>query len=67
MQSITKGKYPGIAKVTMLPIIDMNPNNITGIYSTLRFIIQQAKHLRIDTPVLTDRSIDTIKIVQAYC
>ena len=42
MQSISKGAYPGQPVINMLPIIDLDPTNISCIYSTT-FISTQAK------------------------
>ena len=39
--------------IRMLPIVDMNPGDRTCIYSTLLFIIEQAKKLNIPTPCVT--------------
>ena len=53
MCDISKGTYPGKATVSMLPIINLNPNDMTCIFSTLNFITEQAKQLEIVTPVVT--------------
>ena len=37
----------------MLPIIDVNPNDETCIYSTLFFVIKQLKKLNVTTPSTT--------------
>ena len=68
MQHVTKGEHSGAAMVNMLPIIDLNPTDMTCIYSTLLFISQQAEKLNIDTPVVTfDQPlwIKAVEIVQA--
>ena len=39
--------------VILLPIIDLQPTNLTCIYSTLLFIQRQADQLNINTPVVT--------------
>ena len=39
--------------ITLLPTIDMNPNNEQCIYSTLMFIIEQAKQLNVQVPCVT--------------
>ena len=39
--------------VILLPIIDLQPTNLTCIYSTLLFIQSQADRLNISTPVVT--------------
>ena len=53
MSNITSGTYPGKATISMLPIINLNPNDMTCIFSTLRFIVEQARLLHITTPVIT--------------
>ena len=37
----------------MLPMIDLDPMNMSCISSTLAFIIEQARRIYIDTPVVT--------------
>ena len=39
--------------ITFLPIIDLNPNDESCIYSTLLFVIEQAKRMRIPVPCVT--------------
>ena len=46
MSIVSSGNYPGKSMVHMLPIIDLDPNDIYYIYSTLSFIIQQSQELR---------------------
>ena len=53
MSKITAGDLPGRSIVKVLPIIDVNPGDMSCIFSTLTFIINQAKELNITTPVLT--------------
>ena len=53
MSNAASGNYPGKSTVTILPIIDLEPTNLSCIYSTLRFIEEQAKLINIDTPVVT--------------
>ena len=53
MSKVTAGDFPGKSVVNMLPIIDVNPGDMSCIFSTLTFIINQAKELNITTPVLT--------------
>lgn len=43
MQLVQHGLYPKKAKVNFLPIIDMNPNDLTCIFSTLNFICKDAE------------------------
>ena len=52
MQMIWKGEYPGPSSVTFLPMIDLNPSDVSCIYSTMLFIRKQAKCYNF-TPVLT--------------
>ena len=53
MSNVSVGKYPGKSIVNLLPIIDLDPSNMSCIYSTINFVIDQAKRLNIETPVLT--------------
>ena len=41
------------ASIRFLPIIDLNPSDETCIFSTLLFVMQQAKKLNIPTPCIT--------------
>ena len=43
MQTISKGSHPGKSSVTFLPMIDMDPTNMSCIYSTLKFVEAQYK------------------------
>ena len=52
MQMISKGEYPGQASVMPLPMIDLNPSDLSCVYSTLYFICDHAKRYNI-TPVVT--------------
>ena len=53
MTNISSGTYPGKSKIMFLPIIDLSPTDPTCIYTTLEFVIDQAKSLNVRTPVLT--------------
>jgi len=53
MQTVTTGASSGCADIRVLPIIDLNPNDLSCIYSTLTFILAQAKLLNIATPCIT--------------
>ena len=52
MQGIIKGDHPKASIVTFLPMIDMDQNNITCVYSTLVFVADKAKPYDV-TPVVT--------------
>ena len=52
MQLSCKGTYPGKSSVHFLPMIDMDPTDMTCIYSTLSFISNQASHYKY-TPIIT--------------
>ena len=43
MQTISKGSHPGKSSVTFLPMIDMDPTNMSCIYSTFKFVEAQYK------------------------
>ena len=53
MANVCSGDYPGKSTVNVLPIIDLDPYDMSCIYSTLLFVIDQSKQLRIEVPVLT--------------
>ena len=53
MSKATSGEYPGQSTVSLLPIIDLNPNDMSCIYSTLKFVESQSRSLVINTPVIT--------------
>ena len=53
MTDISKGDYPGQSICHMLPIIDLDPSDMSCIYSTLLFVIKQAGELNIPTPIFT--------------
>ena len=55
MQHATNSKDKEVAKqsISFLPIIDLDPNNETCIYSTLQFVIKEALRLDILTPSIT--------------
>lgn len=50
MQTVLTGPHIGISDVEMLSIVDLNPSDTDCIYSTLVYVIDQAKKLRISTP-----------------
>ena len=45
--------HPGKAAVSMLLIIDLNPNDMNCIFSTLHFTESKARYLEIVTPIVT--------------
>ena len=45
MQHVTCGPHSAIAKVQMHPLIDLNPSNESCVYSTLIFVLSQARQL----------------------
>ena len=53
MTDVSKGDYPGQSIVYMLPIVDLDPTDMSCIYSTLFFVIQGDEKLNIPTPILT--------------
>jgi hypothetical protein len=52
MQMISKGEHPGQASVMLLPMIDMNPSDLTCINSTLHFVCEHAHDYGV-VPVIT--------------
>ena len=53
MFDVSVGEHDGKADFTMLPITDLYPNDYSCVYSTLVFIVNQAKQLNVRTPCLT--------------
>ncbi|KAG1656137.1 Solute carrier family 35 member G1 [Nymphon striatum] len=43
MQTFRSGDYPGQSEINLLPIINLNPSDMTCSYSTLLFVIDQCK------------------------
>lgn len=52
MQMIYKGDHPGTSSVMYLPMIDMDPNDLSCIYSALKFISQHTRQHQ-SCPVIT--------------
>ena len=55
MQTISKGSHPGKSSVTFLPMIDMDPTNMSCIYSTLKFVEAQCKKQHTTTIITFDQ------------
>ena len=41
MQAICKGEHPGKSSVHFLPMIDLDPTNMSCVYSTLLFVVEE--------------------------
>ena len=52
MQAIHQGSYPGKSSVQFLPMIDLDPTDMSCIFSTLTYVCEQAKCYSV-TPVVT--------------
>lgn len=52
MQHVSEGIHPGTSSSRLLPMIDMDPGDLTCIYSTLCFVSDHAKRYDV-TPVVT--------------
>jgi len=52
MQMIHKGDFPGQSSILFLPMIDLNPGDLSCIYSTLQYISSHARRHNV-TPVVT--------------
>lgn len=52
MQLVHHGDHPGKSSVMFLPMIDMNPSDVTCIYSTLKFVCEHARRHGV-TPIIT--------------
>ena len=53
MSLVSIGDYLVKSMVHMLPIIDLDPNDMSCIYSSLSFIIQQSQELELQTLIVT--------------
>ena len=53
MATVTNENHPGKATISFLPILDMDPSDLTCIYSVLVFILKQAEQIQVKTPVVT--------------
>ena len=53
MQYVSQGEHPPQSKITLLPIIDLNPSDYSCIYSVLVYIEGQARKLHISTACTT--------------
>lgn len=52
MKLLNTGDHPGQSSVIFLPLIDMDPGDLTCIYSTLHFVCSHAARYQV-TPILT--------------
>lgn len=52
MKLVSKGSHPGQSSVMFLPMIDLDPGDLTCIHSTLRFVSANAQQYGV-TPILT--------------
>ena len=52
MQLVSRGEHPGQSSVYFLPMIDLNPSDMSCVYSTLRFVCAEARRHGV-SPVLT--------------
>ncbi|CAC5372581.1 unnamed protein product [Mytilus coruscus] len=52
MQMVQEGTYPGKSSFVFLPMIDLNPSDLSCIYSTLKFICKKA-HRYQKPPIVT--------------
>ena len=52
MQHVQHGLHPDPSTIKLLPMIDMDPSDLTCFYPTLKFVCAQAKRLGV-TPILT--------------
>jgi len=53
MQHVVTDSHNGASDVILLLIVDLNPSDPSCIYSTLRYVVQQASTLNIITPCIT--------------
>ena len=53
MQQITNGNHPSKSKIYMQPIIDLKPTDENCMFSTLKYIENQAREMNIPNPCVT--------------
>lgn len=53
MQTVVGGVHPGVSTIDMLAIVDLNPSDDSCIYSTLLYIIEHAKSMKLPTACVT--------------
>ena len=53
MQVIHQGNHKGKSSITFLPMIDMNPSDVTCVSSTLKFVSEHAQRHNIANPIAT--------------
>ena len=47
-----KGEYPGKSDIVFLPMIDLNPNDLSCIYLTINFVSRHSRRYGV-IPILT--------------
>ena len=52
MKLVHQGNHPGRSSMMFLPMIDMNPSDVTCVYSTLKYVCKHARRHNV-TPVIT--------------
>ncbi|GFS09519.1 hypothetical protein ElyMa_004784300 [Elysia marginata] len=55
MQAVSEGSFPGQSTITFLPMIDMQPTNMSCIYSTLLFVSNLAAKYRVKPNLTFDQ------------
>ena len=55
MQAVHKGPHPGPASMLFLPMIDMDPGNLTCIFSSLQFICNHARQYNVKPMITFDQ------------
>ena len=53
MQHISTDENRGMSEVMLLPIVDLNPSDSNCMYSTLSYVVGQARLLNVVTPCIT--------------
>ena len=55
MQMVHTGSYPGESSMALTPMIDLKANDETRIFSTMHFIVGQAKKYNADPILIFDQ------------
>ena len=53
MQAVHQGNHKGKSSISFLPMIDMNPSDVTCVSSTLKYVSEHAQRHNITKPIVT--------------
>lgn len=67
MQTVVVGENPGKTVTSFLPMIDLNPTSHSCVYTTLKFVCEEARRLNVATPIITFDQCLWIKAMEVIC